>query len=97
MKPGFDPIVHPPNRLQICAVLAPLAKVEFAVVREEVGVSDSVLSKQVRILEEAGYVTVSKAILDTRQRTWLALTPAGRAAFKAHMAELQRLASMAGL
>tara|TARA_R110002072_G_scaffold100693_4_gene221811 strand:+ start:2343 stop:2636 length:294 start_codon:yes stop_codon:yes gene_type:complete len=97
MKPRFDPVVHPPNRLQICAMLAPLSKVEFAVVREEVGVSDSVLSKQVRILEEAGYVTISKVIFETRQRTWLALTPTGRAAFKAHMAELQRLASLAGL
>lgn len=97
MKPGFDPIVHAPNRLQICAVLAPLAKVEFAVVREEVGVSDSVLSKQVRILEETGYVTISKAIFETRQRTWLAFTPAGRAAFKAHMAELKRLARLAGV
>lgn len=90
---AFDPVIHPLNRLQICAVLAPHDDVEFAVVREEVGVSDSVLSKQVRHLEEAGYVKVRKAVSDTRQRTWLSLTPAGRKAFSGHLAALRGLAA----
>ncbi|MCW5723408.1 MAG: transcriptional regulator [Maricaulaceae bacterium] len=96
MTPRFDPVIHAPNRLQICAMLAPMDEVEFAVVRDGLGVSDSVLSKQVRQLEEAGYVAVSKATVDTRQRTWLSLTKSGRAAFTAHMAELKRIAALAG-
>lgn len=96
MTPRFDPVIHAPNRLQICAMLAPMDEVEFAVVRDGIGVSDSVLSKQVRQLEEAGYVAVSKATVDTRQRTWLSLTKSGRAAFTAHMAELKRIAALAG-
>ena len=91
-KPAFDETIHPPTRLRICAVLAPLDEVEFAVVRDEVEVSDSVLSKQVSHLEKAGYVRVMKRTVDTRQRTWLALTSSGRRAFSAHMAELRRLA-----
>src|SRR4051794_41976321 len=64
---------------------------EFAAVREAVGVSDSVLSKHVKQLEEAGYVEVRKATIASRQRTSLALTKAGRAAFTAHVAELRRI------
>lgn len=95
MTPRFDAVIHPHTRLRICAALAPLDEVEFAIVREQVEVSDSVLSKQVGILEAAGYVQVDKRTVMSRQRTWLALTKAGRAAFAGHMAELRRLADAA--
>lgn len=89
--PRFDPIIHAPNRLQICAMLATVEKAEFAAVRDTIGVSDSVLSKHVRQLEEAGYVELIKANVASRMRTWLALTRAGRSAFAGHVAELERL------
>ena len=60
-------------------------------VRDTVGVSDSVLSKHVKQLEEAGYVRVHKATRASRLRTSLALTKEGRAAFDAHVAELRRI------
>jgi DNA-binding MarR family transcriptional regulator len=63
-------------------------------VRDTIGVSDSVLSKHVKQLEEAGYVAVRKATVASRQRTSLALTPEGRAAFDAHVAELRRIAGV---
>ena len=93
--PGLDPLIHAPVRLQICAILSAADEAEFALVREETGVSESVLSKQVKLLEEAGYVAVRKATLASRQRTWLALTKAGRKAFAAHMQALTRLAEQA--
>jgi DNA-binding MarR family transcriptional regulator len=93
--PGLDPLIHAPVRLQICAILSATDEAEFALVREETGVSESVLSKQVKLLEEAGYVAVRKATLASRQRTWLALTGAGRKTFAAHMRALTRLAETA--
>ena len=93
--PGLDPLIHAPVRLQICAILTATDEAEFALVREETGVSESVLSKQVKLLEEAGYVAVRKATLASRQRTWLSLTASGRAAFAAHMQALTRLAATA--
>lgn len=94
MKPPvFDPVIHAPGRLQICAILS-AAEAEFAVVRDAIQVSDSVLSKHVKMLEEAGYVAVRKAAQGGRQRTWLSLTNAGKAAFASHVAELSRLAAM---
>jgi DNA-binding MarR family transcriptional regulator len=91
VAPRFDAVIHPPPRLQICGLLAAVDTMDFAAVRETVGVSDSVLSKHVRQLEEAGYVTVSKATRASRLRTSLALTGTGRDAFDAHVAELRRI------
>jgi DNA-binding MarR family transcriptional regulator len=91
VQPRFDAVVHAPPRLQICGLLAAVDSMEFAAVRDSVGVSDSVLSKHVKQLEDAGYVKVRKATIASRQRTSLSLTKVGRAAFAAHVAELRRI------
>jgi DNA-binding MarR family transcriptional regulator len=91
VQPRFDAVVHAPPRLQICGLLAAVDSMDFAAVRDAVGVSDSVLSKHVKQLEEAGYVKVGKATIASRQRTSLSLTKTGRAAFAAHVAELRRI------
>ena len=92
----LDPTIHPPKRLAICAVLAAAGDwVEFAAVREAVGVTDSVLSKHSRALEQAGYLQVRKGAVGRRPRTWFRLTPTGRRAFSAHLEALQQLAATA--
>jgi DNA-binding MarR family transcriptional regulator len=91
MAAEFDPVVHAPPRLQICARLAAVETMDFATLREMLDVSESVLSKHIKTLEEAGYVAIRKAASDGRQRTWLALTSAGRKAFAAHAAALRAL------
>lgn len=93
--PRFDPVIHAPARLQLAALLAGVSEVEFATARDVLAVSDSVLSKHLSQLGEAGYVSLRKAKLDGRQRTWLALTAAGRTAFRTHLAALQQLAAAA--
>jgi len=88
---GFDTVIHAPHRLRICAVLDTVDQAEFAVLRQTLGVSESVLSKQVRALEEAGYVRVSKATRDSRVRTWAGFTKEGRRAYRAHVAALRAI------
>ena len=95
MSSAIDPVLHAPARLQIAAVLGRVTKAEFAVIKDVTGVSDSVLSKHLSALSEAGYVKLSKAARDGRQRTWASLTRAGAKAFKAHMAALHELAAAA--
>ena len=92
--PAFDAVIHAPGRLQICAILSSVDDAEFAMIRDAIKISDSVLSKHLKQLEEAGYVKLTKAAENGRQRTWIALTPVGRTAFAAHVAELPRLASL---
>jgi DNA-binding transcriptional ArsR family regulator len=91
---GFDPVIHPPARLQILSVLAGVEEAEFARLREAVQTSDSVLSKHLSQLGEAGYITLRKASRKGRQRTWAAITAEGRRAFAAHVGALQALAAV---
>ncbi len=90
--PKFDELIHAPNRLRLCSMLSSMSEVEFAALREALGVSDSVLSKQLRALEAAGYVKLRKSAPQGRTRTWASMTAEGRTAFAGHVAELRRLA-----
>jgi DNA-binding MarR family transcriptional regulator len=91
----FDPLIHAPARLQIMAVLAGVHDAEFAMLRDTADVSDSVLSKHLSALVDAGYVRLRKAALEGRQRTWVSLTRHGRAALRKHVAALHALANLA--
>jgi DNA-binding PadR family transcriptional regulator len=50
-----------------------------------------VLSKQSRVLEDAGYVEVRKGAVGRRPRTWFRLTAEGRQAVQGHLAWLAQL------
>lgn len=91
MSGDLDPVIHAPNRLQMCCMLAAVDTIDFATVREALDVSESVLSKHVKTLEEAGYVKVRKAASEGRQRTWLSLSAPGRKALKGHLAALKAM------
>ena len=95
MTPAIDPVLHAPARLQIAAVLAKVSEAEFAKLREIVQVSDSVLSKHLAALSDAGYLRLRKGPIDGRQRTWAALTAKGSKAFAAHMRALHALVASA--
>ena len=87
----LDEVIHAPVRFSIVAALAHVEEADFAAVRDAVQVSDSVLSKQVTLLERAGYVEVKKGYVGKRPRTWLKLTPVGEAAFNGHLQALRAL------
>lgn len=95
MKHALDPVLNSAVRLQIAAMLARVDDAEFATVRDIVEVSDSVLSKHLSALSEAGHVQLRKASLDGRQRTWVSLTRAGRQAFMAHVNALRAMVDSA--
>lgn len=95
MSDGFNEVIHVPARLRVCSILAEVAEVEFGVIRDSLGLSDSALSKHLRVLEIAGYVLLRKGVVDTRTRTWVSLTKGGRSAFRAHVVALRALAASA--
>ena len=95
MDDGFNEIIHVPTRLRICALLAGAGEAEFGVVRDALVLSDSVLSKHLKVLEQAGFIGLRKGTVNTRTRTWVHLTKAGQKAFKAHVDELRKLAASA--
>jgi DNA-binding MarR family transcriptional regulator len=86
-----------PVRFSVAALLAAASKVEFSFVRDHVEVTDSMLSKQVSMLEQAGYVKVDKGFVGKRGRTWLSLTREGRRAFERHLGALREIAQSDGV
>lgn len=86
-----DEVIHSPNRLQICAYLSWVEQAEFAVLRDMLGVADSVASKHLTVLREAGYVSTTKSDGLGRPRTWVRLTDHGRAAYIRHVDALQQI------
>ena len=94
-EPRFDELIHPSTRLSIVALLASADWIDFAYVRDQLGLSDSALSKQFSTLEEAGYLTVERRVSDRRRRVRVRLTPEGRAAFDGHVAALRAVVAMA--
>jgi len=96
----FDDVIHAPARLRICGVLRAVEQMDFAVLRDTLNVSDTTLSKHLKTLAEAGYVSLTKAAsaarTDARRLTWVTLTPAGRNAFDAHVRALKEIAGTAG-
>ena len=89
---GFDETIHSPNRLRICAALSAARQVEFATLGQGLGVPKSLLSKQLKVLIDAGYVAVERKPQPFgRPRTWVGLTSAGRRAYRNHVAALRKI------
>jgi len=89
--PRFDEIIHPSTRLSIVALLASADWVDFAFVRDRLEISDSALSKQFSVLEDAGYVTLERHVSARRRRVRARLTPLGLRAFGDHVAALHEI------
>lgn len=89
--PSLDPLIHAPARLQVVTTLSAVSEAEFVTLRTALDVSDSVLSKHISALADAGYVRSRKAVRAGRRTTWVSLTPAGRQALRRHVAALREL------
>jgi DNA-binding MarR family transcriptional regulator len=94
-EPRFDEVIHPSTRLSIVALLASADWMDFAFVRDRLGLSDSALSKQFATLEGVGYITVERPVSDRRRRVRVRLTDEGRAAFDGHVAALRTIVATA--
>ncbi|HEV2414550.1 MAG TPA: transcriptional regulator [Candidatus Dormibacteraeota bacterium] len=93
----LDDLLGHPVRFSIIALLAAADKAEFSFVRDAVEVSDSVLSKQITTLEQAGFIRVTKGFVLKRPRTWLSLTRDGQRRFDRHLEALRDIAAGNGV
>ncbi|PZG38013.1 MarR family transcriptional regulator [Spongiactinospora gelatinilytica] len=87
----LDEVIHAPVRLSIMAALSGAERIDFRFLRDTIEVSDSLLSKHIVTLENAGYVNVDKAFVGKRAKTWLSLTEQGRAAFARYTDVLRQI------
>lgn len=88
---ALDEAIHQPVRLSIMATLAHATRVDFAFLRDNLGLGESNLSRHLSALEGLGYVDVDKVFEGKRGRTWLSITDAGRTAFDNHVRTLKEI------
>ncbi|MCX5115208.1 transcriptional regulator [Streptomyces sp. NBC_00378] len=92
-RKSLDSVIHAPVRFSIAAALASVDEADFKTLRNIIEITDSALSKQISLLEQAGYVKVRKAFVGKRARTWLSLTGKGRTALGRHLNALREIAA----
>jgi DNA-binding MarR family transcriptional regulator len=91
----FDELIHPSTRLSVVALLSAADWADFAFIRDQLGLSDSALSKQLATLEDAGYVMLQRSLGDRRRRLRASLTPLGRGRYAGHVAALREIIASA--
>ncbi|MDR4534718.1 MULTISPECIES: winged helix-turn-helix domain-containing protein [unclassified Glutamicibacter] len=83
-----------PVRLSIMGSLQTADEVDFKTLKLALGVSDSVLSRQLSALEERDYVVIRKGFVGKRPRTWAKLSATGRTAFNEHVQALREITGL---
>ena len=77
---NLDDLLLSRARLGILSALVGGDEIDFTKLRNGLELSDGNLSVQIRKLEEAGYIKVSKEFVDRRPRTFCKITAKGRSA-----------------
>lgn len=87
----LDNVVHQRVRLGILTVLAEAGEADFAYLRDALGLTDGNLSRNLTVLDAAGFVGTEKRPDGHRTRTWASVTPAGRKALATELDALREL------
>lgn len=94
-EPTFDELIHAPLRLRACVMLSTVQTIAFSALRDDLGIADSVLSKHLKALSDAGYVALDRPTgQGGRPKTWVNLTREGRRALVGHLAALEEMVAM---
>ena len=88
---ALDDLVHSPVRFTLTSALASVDSADYQTLKEEMELSYALLTKHATILEQAGYLSVSKAFDGKTPRTTYRLTRRGRAAYRAHLDALDEI------
>lgn len=73
-----------------------LGGAEFGYIRDQVELSDSALSKQLKILDENGFLTTRRKVVQTRPRSWIELSEYGRSRLESHVNYLIEVSGVVG-
>jgi predicted ArsR family transcriptional regulator len=91
----LDRVIHEKGRLAIMSLLAATPQLSFTEMRDTLGMTDGNITAHMRTLQEAGYISVTKAFHDGRPLTTYALTAPGRKAFAAYIDLLEQIVELA--
>ena len=88
---SLDAVLQHRSRLGACVLLSTSDALTFSRLRTLLDETDGNLGAQLRKLEEAGYVSVSKRFEERKPQSWYALTAGGRKALKGHLHAMEAL------
>jgi len=87
----LDRVIHEKGRLAIMSLLAASPALSFTELRDTLGMTDGNLTTHLRILQEGGFVALSKSYANKRPLTTCSLTAAGRKAFAGYIDLLEQI------
>jgi len=87
----LDDLIHSKVRLGIMATLVSAEEVDFNFLKEKLNLTDGNLSANMRKLEEAGYIEVTKTFFQRKPKTIYKMTDKGRKAFENYVENLKRI------
>jgi len=87
----IDKVIHEKVRLAIVSLLAASPELSFTELRDNLNLTDGNLCIQLRTLQQAGYIAVTKTFENRRPRSTCALTAKGRQAFASYIGILEEI------
>lgn len=89
---ALEKIFHEPNRLSIMSALCAADKgMTFSELKTECRLTDGNLNRHLKVLEEAGAIRITKAFVDSKPRTTVALSARGLKRFQDYLAALNEV------
>ena len=87
----LDRVIHEKGRLAIMSLLAASPQLAFTEMRDTLNMTDGNITAHARTLQEAGYISVTKAFDGGRPITTYSLTAQGKKAFTNYIDLLEQI------
>lgn len=92
---AIDDTIHAKARLGIMSLLAVHDECDFVFLRTELQLTEGNLGNHIRVLEEAGYIEVTKSFVGKRPKTTCKSTSIGFEMFQKYIEGLEKIIQMA--
>jgi DNA-binding MarR family transcriptional regulator len=87
----LDRLIHSPARLMVMTTLYVVEEAEFIFLMKMTGLTWGNLSAHLSMLEEGGYIAITKSFVGKKGTTMIRLTEAGQAAYRAYKEKFQEV------
>ncbi len=85
--------IHQSTRLRIMTMLVSqrdVDRIAYGFIQKTLDLTVGNLTTHLRKLEDADYLVITKEFLNSKPRTWVRATPAGRRAFAEYLSNLEK-------
>lgn len=89
--------IHQSTRLRIMTTLVSTpetGRLTYGFIQKTLDLTGGNLTTHLRKLEQAGYLEIVKEFHESKPRTWVQATPAGRRAFAEYLSNLQKVLNL---